>query len=239
MEPLALIRNDPGDTLGVARQILEEDGLPLLAIDAWAEDLPGLEDVSGIVAFGGAMNVDETERFPYLAEERDLVRAAVQRGLPVLGICLGAQLLARALDAPVMRAPVREIGFTPIRPTVAGTSDPLISCFPDGDLVFHWHEDTFELPRGSELLATGDHVPMQAFRVGERAWGLQFHLEIDRPEIELWIEDSGEALEATWGRSAESILAEADLHLAQQAERARDAFGRFAGVVRARETADA
>jgi GMP synthase (glutamine-hydrolysing) len=239
MQPLALIRNDPVDTFGIARDLFARDGLPLLTVDAWQAPLPNLDDVAGVIAFGGSMNVDETQRYPYLERERHLVRECVERGIPFLGICLGAQMLARALDAPVGKAPVKEIGFTPIRPTAVGASDPLLSCFADGDHVFHWHEDTFELPEGSELLATGEEIPMQAFRAGELAWGLQFHLEIDLPEIELWFDDAGEDVERTWGKSREIVLRESGLHLAAQSARARDAFRRFAGVVRDSATASA
>jgi GMP synthase (glutamine-hydrolysing) len=239
MQPLALIRNDPVDTLGIARDPFADDDLPLLEIDAWETPLPAPNEISGVVAFGGSMNVDETARYPYLAEERAFVRSCVDRGMPVLGICLGAQLLARALDAPVTRSPVKEIGFARIHPTPAGASDPLLSCFGDGDHVFHWHEDTFELPDGGELLATGEEIPMQAFRAGERAWGLQFHLEIDLPEIQLWFHDAGEDVETTWGKSRETVLREAELHLAAQSERARNAFHRFAAVVLASATANA
>jgi GMP synthase (glutamine-hydrolysing) len=237
MRPLLLLRNDPVDTYGIARDALAGEGLPVVVLDAWKPSWPGSGEISGVVAFGGAMNVDETVRFPYLARERGFLRECVERGVPVLGICLGAQLLARALDAPVMPSPVREIGFTSIHPTTSGANDPLVSAFAEGDLVFHWHEDTFELPTGSELLATGDDVLVQAYRAGPRAWGLQFHLEIDREEIEAWLDDAGDDLEETWGKSKEAVREEAELHLSRQSERARNAFRGFADVVRETERA--
>jgi GMP synthase (glutamine-hydrolysing) len=239
MRPLLLFRNDEVDTFGIGKQALEGAGLPILALDAWDPGWPDLDEVSGVVAFGGAMNVDETDRFPYLARERTFIRGAVERDVPVLGICLGAQLLARALEAPVRRAPVREIGFRPIRATEQGERDPLVSCFSGGAMVFHWHEDTFDLPADGTLLATGEDVPLQAFRAGERAWGLQFHLEIDREEIDLWLRDAAQDLEERWGTTPAEIRADADEHLAGQTERARAAFGSFAGVVGAREKANA
>ena len=129
-------------------------------------------------------------------------------------------------------APIREIGFNALHPTEAAPDDPLMSVFADGDMVFHWHEDTFELPHGAALLGTGDQVLLQAFRVGDRAWGLQFHFEVDRLEIELWLESAGEEEVAAWGKTTRQILGEADRYLAAQEGRAREVFRRFGDAVR-------
>ncbi len=234
MKPVLLIGHDVWETFGLARPALEAQELDLLVHDSRAEGavLPGIEDVSGIVVFGGEMNVDQTDRYPFLAGERALVGEAVDRGIPYLGICLGAQVLARAVDTPVFPAPVKEIGFAELHPTEAAPDDPLVSVFEDGDMVFHWHEDTFDLPPGAVLLATGDHVEVQAFRVGDRAWGLQFHFEVDRPELELWLDDAGDGLKEAWGKSADEIRREAALHLATQERRAGELLRRFAAEVR-------
>ncbi len=234
MKPLLLIRHDTDDTFGVASPTLEAEGIELAIHNAWEDgaSLPAPSEISGIVLFGGAMNVDQTDSHPFLARERDLVRAAVSGRVPYLGICLGAQLLARALDVEVFPAPVKEIGFAPLHPTDAGRRDPLLSAFSPGDMVFHWHEDTFRLPPGSELLATGERVRVQAYRAGQQAWGLQFHLEIDRPELELWTEGAGPGLEGTWGKSRDQLMDEAGRFLATQEERARELFRRFADRVR-------
>jgi GMP synthase (glutamine-hydrolysing) len=232
MEPVLLIGHDRDETFGLAPPALEVAGVETLEYRVGIDELPPLEEVSGIVMFGGEMNVDMTDRYPFLADERRFVREAVDRGIPYLGICLGAQMLARALDRNVYAAGVREIGFNALHPAAEAQRDRLVAVFEDGDMVFHWHEDTFELPEGAALLATGDHVPMQAFRVGERAWGLQFHFEVDRPEVEQWLKSAGEDVVRAWGKTTEQVLAESDRYLPQQEERARELFRRFAGVVR-------
>ena len=234
MKPVALIGHDPAETFGVAVPALEAAGLQthVHRSSVSGPPLPGIDEVSGLVVFGGAMNVDMTDSHPFLLAERDLVRRAVRDGVPFMGICLGAQMLARALDVPVFPAPVKEIGFSTLRQTEAGASDPLLSVFSEGDKVFHWHEDTFELPPDAVLLGTGDHVKVQAFRFAERAWGLQFHFEVDEAELELWLEEAGPDLKSSWGKSAAEIREEAGLYLTDQERRAGELFGRFADIVR-------
>lgn len=234
MRPVLMICHDPVETMGHAGSTLSAEGLELLRVDTWRPGLafPDISEVSGVVMFGGEMNVDMTERYPHLTEERDLLKRALDGGTPFLGICLGAQMLARALDVPVVSSPVKEIGFTPVRPTEAAGSDPLLRHLRPM-MVYHWHEDTFAQPPGTTLLATADDVPVQAYRVdGVPAWGIQFHFEVDRAEIELWTRDSGPGLAERWGKSGETMLAEADLHLESQEAFAKDVFRDFAQVAR-------
>ena len=233
MRPVALIGHADWETFGVAPATLDAAGLPWIEHLAHASaGLPSLGDVSAIVVFGGDMNVDMTDRYPFLEPERDLIAAAVETGIPYLGICLGGQMLARALDHPVHAAGVREIGFKPLHPTAEAGDDPLFSVFGDGNTVFHWHQDTFELPVGATLLATGDEVPTQAFRYGEAAWGTQFHFEVDRAELELWLKTAGDDGVEAWGSSVDRIRAEAEDHLAGHEARAHELFERFWRVVR-------
>jgi GMP synthase (glutamine-hydrolysing) len=234
MGPVLLVGHDSYETFGLVPAVLEATGLEVRRHDSSRLGPPSTDPsgLGGLVVFGGVMNVDQTERFPFLRAERELVRRALERGIPFLGICLGAQMLARALEVPVYRAPVREIGFSVLHPTEAAAGDPLVSVFRDGDMVFHWHEDTFHLPDGAVLLGTGDEVEVQAFRVGDRAWGLQFHLEIDRAELELWIDVAGAEGIAAWGSTPERLRAQADRHLPLQEERSRELFRRYAALVR-------
>ena len=238
MRPVLLIGHDPNETFGLAPAGFAARDLDVLRHRALAGDeLPPLQDVSGIVVFGGSMNVDMVDRHPFLLEERRLVRRAVEEGVPFLGICLGAQMLARAMDREVYAAGVRELAFNVLHLAPEAAEDPLASVFRDGDLVFHWHEDTFDLPAGATILGTGDDVHLQAFRIGELAWGLQFHFEIDRSELEIWLEAAGEDVVRAWGKTSAQVREEADRHLPTQERRARELFGRFADVVRSATTA--
>ena len=208
MRPVLLVGHADWETFGVVPGTLDAEGLP------WIEHLahtgavlPELSEVSGVVVYGGIMNVDMTDEYPFLETEREYVRAALTAGVPYLGICLGGQMLARALDHSVYSAGVREIGFNALHPTPEASEDPLISVFDDGDVVFHWHEDTFDLPEDATLLATGDIVRTQAFRYGDRAWGTQFHLEVDRAEIDLWLKTAGDEGVREWGTTREELEA--------------------------------
>ncbi len=235
MKPLLLVRNDGFETYGVAVPSLRSAGAELLLVDAFeGQPLPELSEVAGVVMLGGTVNADQVDPHPFLLQDRTLTREAVDAGVPYLGVCLGAQILARALDSPVMKAARRELGFQPVHPTEVASDDALLSAFTDGDRVFQWHEDTFELPEGATLLATGDDVPHQAFRVGDLAWGIQFHFEVDGAELEEWLDeaDSLMDLEATWGKSSEDIRLEAKEYMAAHEERGREVFRRFADVVR-------
>jgi GMP synthase-like glutamine amidotransferase len=152
------------------------------------DSLPGnLSGIEGIISLGGPMNAYEEDKYPFLKDEDRLLKKAVNEQVPVLGICLGAQLLAKACGARVMRAEEKEIGFYGINITEEGKSDLLFSGLPSQLKVFQWHEDTFEIPSGASLLARGASCRNQAFRIGKNVYGLQFHLEATLDMIESWV----------------------------------------------------
>lgn len=155
------------------------------------DPLPEAGSVAGLVVMGGPMGVHDTDDHPWLRGERDLMAAAVADGTPVLGICLGAQQLALALGAEVTTGGVPEIGLGRVELTAAGRLDPVTG--PEyGGLsataipCVHWHQDTFSLPDGAVHLAASRSYPHQAFRWGDRAYGLQFHVEVDRQLAAAW-----------------------------------------------------
>jgi len=230
MKPVLCVRNDRDDTLGITAAVLAEEGVPMLQVDGFEAGVrwPDLDQVAALVVFGGEMNVDETERYPCLLTQRQLMRRAMDAEVPVLGICLGAQMLARALDARVYPATVRELGFYPVTISAEGQVDPLLSTFSSGDRVFQWHEDTFDLPEGATLLAAGDQVPVQAFRFGRHAWGVQFHFEVDRAGVEAWLRVAAPTLERTWQRRPDEDRDELDRYLEGQQARSRRLLRAFA-----------
>lgn len=148
------------------------------------DPLPAHDEVDGVVAMGGPMGADALGEHPELADEREWLAEAVRRDMPVLGICLGAQLLARALGAEVRPGARPEIGFAELR--VSDPADPLIGALAPSTVVFHWHADVFDLPPGARSLASSAATEHQAFRVGV-AWGLLFHPEADADLVESWL----------------------------------------------------
>ena len=141
--------------------------------------MPEPNEVEGLVVMGGPMGVYETDKYPFLAHECRLIAELIRRERPVLGVCLGAQLLARALGARVFPGHGPEIGFGSVELTKEGKEDPLFGPSGPSFPVFHWHGDTFELPEGATLLASSTQYPHQAFRFGDYAYALQFHIEPD------------------------------------------------------------
>jgi GMP synthase (glutamine-hydrolysing) len=146
------------------------------------------DSADAVLAFGGAMHVDQEEQHPWLVPERDWLRSILDSSVPTLGVCLGAQLLAEAAGWPLVRLPVPEIGWYDVELTAAGRGDPLLGAAPPRFPSLQWHSYAADPPAHVPLLAVGDGCA-QAYRVGERAWGIQFHAEVDAATIEHWLED--------------------------------------------------
>jgi GMP synthase (glutamine-hydrolysing) len=182
---------------------------------------------------GGPMNVDEVERFPALAAEREWLAEAVRRELPVLGICLGAQLLARALGAEVRAGAGPEIGFAPV--SVSDPGDPVLGGLAPSTDVLHWHGDVFDLPDGAQPLASSALTEHQAFRAGN-AWGALFHPEADLALVEAWLgvpEMIDEAVAALGNDGAHALPERAAAAEPALVERTTPGFGAFAQLAAA------
>ena len=170
---------------------------------------------------GGPMSVNDD--LPWLGDEMQAIRDTIQRGKPVLGICLGAQLIAKALGARVYRNPVKEIGWAPVYWTEQTAADPLFDGFSHPETVFHWHGETFDLPYGAERLAYSDACANQAFRIAGNVYALQFHPEVTPAIIEDWC-----AIDERCGNARE-MVAPIDPHAesARLAEISRTIFDRW------------
>jgi GMP synthase (glutamine-hydrolysing) len=190
---ILVFQHVPFEPLGTLDPLLKNAGFRLRYVN-FARDsnqVPSLDGYSALIVLGGPMNVDQIEDYPNLATEILLLQEALDRGMSVLGICLGAQLLARALGAIVKPDHAREIGWHDVHLTKAGTDDPVLSAFNARQQVFQWHEDAIELPDGATHLASSDACDVQAFSVGESAYGFQFHLEVDHLLIDRWLDRTG------------------------------------------------
>jgi GMP synthase (glutamine-hydrolysing) len=225
-KPLLVVRHVPWEG---PHTILDAfAGVPVRLIDSLDGDgpLPSVEEVCGAVFMGGPMSVNDSERHPRLAEEVDWLRAAVAAELPLLGICLGSQLLARALGAEVRPGPVKEIGFAPVE--VLEASDPVVGPLAPATSVLHWHGELFNLPPRATALARSALTEVQAFRAGPCAWGLLFHAEADGALVERWLAEPTMAEEAreALGPGYVELLRDGAARIDGQP--GRDAFAAFA-----------
>jgi GMP synthase (glutamine-hydrolysing) len=243
MKRVRVIRHVPQEALGNLEVVLRQRGVELEVVDCFAEDWPAIEragfdpdELSGFVVMGGPMNADETDRYPFLAAEVTWLRQAVAAGLPTLGICLGAQLLARSLGARVFRNPIKEIGWHTIELLPAGLDDPLLAGSLAAETVFHWHADTFNLPNGAVHLARSANCEQQIFRYGANAYGVQFHPEITLGMVGDWCQDSElcGGLNTSDGIDPGEICRRAPREMGRMAPLVERIFGRFAILCLAR-----
>ncbi len=187
-----VFQHDPYDGPGYLGEALLRRGasLDIVRLDD-KEAVPDISAYDMLLVMGGTMNVYQEEKYPWLVEETQAIRQAVETGKSVLGVCLGGQLLAKALDAQVHLGAATEIGLTPITLTEAGEADPLFEGLSQVEAV-EWHDDTFDIPAGAVALARSEGCAHQAFRFGERAYGLQFHPEVSPMMLAEWINEDGD-----------------------------------------------
>ncbi len=189
MRRLLVFQHVPHEILGTLDPLLRDAGFRIRYVNfgRQPEASPDMSSYHGLIVLGGPMNCDQSSRYPHLDTEVQVIRQAIDAGKPVLGICLGSQLLARALGAKVHKNPVKEIGWYDLYPTTAGAQDPLFRNFGKQQKIFQWHGDTFDIPEHAVCLASSPNCTNQAFRYGDNVYGLQFHLEVDEPLVNRWL----------------------------------------------------
>ncbi len=213
------IRHLAFEDLGLFGPALEARGFTIRYVEAGVDDLAALAPAADdlMVVLGGPIGAYEEADYPWLAGEIEVVRRRLAAGRPTIGICLGAQLIARALGAAVYPAHEKEIGWAPVTLTTAGHLSPLKDL--DNVPVLHWHGDTFDLPDNAVRLASTGPTVNQAFSIGDHVLGLQFHVEVTAVQFERWLVGHRAELGATKGISIPALRADM-LRVGPEAERA-------------------
>lgn len=232
MPGVYVLQHTAAETLGTIQDALTDAGREARYVRPFLGDsVPAhLGGVEGLILMGGPMGVRDAETHPFLRQEMRLVEQALHDGKPVLGVCLGSQLLAAALGAPVRRAQRGEIGWYPVRWSEAARGDRLCGGLPDTFTAFHWHGDVFDLPDGAVSLASSDRTSHQAYRFGESAYGFLFHMEITEEMVREMIRNFSGQMRAE-GLSGEDLYAGVASHLEPLSRIAEVVFGRWAALL--------
>lgn len=196
---ILICKNISSEGPGTIEDFLMANGILYAIVDlSKVENIPDTKGFSTLVMLGGPMSVNEDDIYPYIKKEEEIVREFIKDSKSILGICLGAQIIAKALGARVYKGMQKEIGWYDIELTAEGIADPIIrrlAVHPHvGDMwkrfkVFHWHGETFDIPEGAVRLAGSELFPNQAFRYGNRVYAFQFHIEVTKEMIYDWLKD--------------------------------------------------
>ena len=232
MAKIIVLQHHPAENLGAIAEALEAAAL------AWQyvrvhEGHPIPQEIrgaGGLIVMGGPQTVYQLDRYPYLRDELRLIEAALKENKPILGVCLGSQLLAAALGAKVDRGAEREIGWYRVRLSEAAKDDRLLHGLATEFMAAHWHSDVFDLPAGATALASSDKTPVQGFRYGEKAYGLLFHAEMTEEILAALVAEFGEGLKRV-GIDGDGMLAAAGEHLAQLGHIGETIFTRWASPI--------
>lgn len=223
------------EPLGTLHALIKQSGhrIKYVNFDRTPNTRPQLNGYDALIILGGPMGVNDADRYPFLRVETALIRDAIAREIPVLGICLGAQLIAAALGAAVTRNPCREIGWYEVALTAAGQRDPLLAHCAATEQIFQWHQDTFALPTGAIHLASTPTCANQAFRVGRNVYGFQFHLEVDESMIRRWLHlpDHLAAIHELDRISPDEIRQQTPQHIDRLKQLSASTFGAFLALI--------
>ena len=228
MAKIWVIQHHPVENLAGIADALEGAALAWQYVRTF-EDQPvpkHMKGAGGLILMGGPQGVYEAEQYPFLKDEMRLIESALKDDRPVLGVCLGSQLLAAALGAKVYKGTRREIGWYPVRLASEAKHDRLLKDVPEQFTAFHWHGDIFDLPADSVALAASEITPIQAFRYRDRAYGFLFHLEVTEPSVRAMVRAFTDETKHASLRAG--ILGGLDDHAEPLAEIAETVFSRWA-----------
>lgn len=221
-----ILQHDPSIHLGNIGPVLVEHGYDLRIVDASAEDVSAIDpnEADLVVVLGGEMGAYQTDEFPFLEAEKQLLRTRIGAQRPTLGVCLGAQLIAGALGERVYRGDTMQIGYRRVEPTEAGAGSPIRHF--DGVPVVEWHGDTFELPEEATLLASSNDYSNEAFAIGDFALAVQFHPEVTDEMHEKWVSDGYNELDE-YAIDPDAMRREREAYSARMQEASRAAFSEW------------
>lgn len=190
-----MLQNEECEHLGVFSKILNQNNISYQYIKLFEqENIPNLKEYAAIIILGGPMNVYEEEKYPFLKKEVSTIKEAMKIKKPILGLCLGAQIIARAAGARVYSGKQKEIGWFTINLTKNGIENKIFKNLEKQITVFQWHQDTFDIPDNGKKLAASNLFPNQAFSIGDNVYAFQFHLEVTKNMIITWIKRYDEEL---------------------------------------------
>ena len=232
MKKLLVFQHVPHEILGTLNPLLKRAGFRIRYVNfaRHPDAEPSLNGYDGLVVLGGPMSVNDTGRLAHLTIEMKLIEDAMKKNLPVLGICLGAQLIAKTLGADVYANKEKEIGWYDVSPTDHAENDPLLMIFQTTEKIFQWHGETFDIPRTGLHLAFSSLCSNQAFRYGANVYGFQFHLEVDEHMIHRWLRvgENRDEITALGGKiDPERIHAETPTHITRLNQLSDRIFGEF------------
>ena len=232
MKKLLVFQHVPHEILGTLNPLLKNAGFRIRYVNfgRHPDARPSLDGYHGLVVLGGPMSVNDSDRLPHLTTEMKLIEEAMKKELSVLGICLGAQLIAKTLGASVYPNNAKEIGWYDVSPTTEARADTLFTEFRGTEKIFQWHGETFDIPHSASHLASSPLCGNQAFRYGPKVYGLQFHLEVDGPMIDRWLrvpENRQEIATLDGNIDPDRIHAETPQHIDRLHELSNHAFSAF------------
>jgi GMP synthase (glutamine-hydrolysing) len=232
MAKIIVLQNHPTESLGAIANALESAALAWQYVRVFdGQSLPQeVRGAGGLIVMGGPQTVYQLDRYPYLRDEIRLIEAALCENKPILGVCLGSQLLAAALGAKVYRNADREIGWYPVRLSAAAQDDRLLRGLPSEFVAAHWHSDVFGLPADAVALASSEKTPIQGYRYGDRAYGFLFHAEMTAEILEALVAEFGEGLQRV-GIDGAAILADAPRYLPKLNVLGETIFSRWASPI--------
>jgi len=191
-KPVLIVQHAHYEHPAALRRALEAQGIQSLWIHPYRGDsYPSIDEIRGVLSLGGPMGANDEATHPWILPELEILKESVLSGRPTVGICLGGQMMARALGSKVVKAERVELGWFPLDLLPAAKEDRILGSVGTEPMVYQWHEDTFHLPDGATLLATTQACPRQAYRIGDHAWGFQFHPEADHQLVHEWLAVEG------------------------------------------------